>query len=122
MASGGPRVATPGKSYSNRTDLGAQPITTATGQPYGAAGAQRAQQAAVPLPQAGVGPGAGGVAALPVPGANGGLYRDSERPGEPVHAGLDQGLAGLTDDRDLLEALFERYPTAGLSRLLESLR
>lgn len=120
MASGGPRVGTPGASYSNRSDLNTQPIRTATGQDYGKAGEQRAQQAAVPLPQQVNGAPAGLGMAGPGP-APGGLYRDSAYPDEHAATGLDQGLAGLSDDRDLLEALFELYPTAGLSRLLESM-
>lgn len=119
MASGGERIGKQGSAYSNRSDLNVQPVRVATGQGYGEAGAQAEQQKAIPLPSGGNRtPNAGPVGPQPPPG---GLYRDSAYPDESVTAGLDQGLAGLTDDRDLLEALFELYPTAGLSWLLESM-
>lgn len=69
---------TPGQSYPNRTDLNAQPVRTATGQPYGAAGAQAASQRAVPLPE--------GDRPLPTP-----LGAPSSRPGEPLTAGVPFG-------------------------------
>lgn len=68
---------TPGQGYPNRTDIAAQPVRAATGQPYGAAGAQRAAQAAVPLPQE---------RELPTP-----LGAPSKRPGEPLTHGAPFG-------------------------------
>ena len=49
---GGAREGSPQKAYSNRSDLnkrGPQPITTAPGQAYGEAAAQKAAQQAVPM-------------------------------------------------------------------------
>lgn len=74
--SGGPRQGQQGKAYPNRTDLNAQPIRTAPGQPYGDAAAQAAAQAAVPLAQA-----------QPVPSMEG----PTTRPGEHVMTGAPMG-------------------------------
>lgn len=54
---GGIRTGTPGKAYSNRTDMNqnqgsTQPIAAAPNQPYGAASAQKAAQQTIPLPVA----------------------------------------------------------------------
>lgn len=52
MPRGGRRAGAPGKAYANRGDLNSNrtlPVTTASGQPYGVAGAQAAAQRAVPL-------------------------------------------------------------------------
>jgi hypothetical protein len=78
---GGDRAGRPGASYQNRSDLAqgprapSQPVKTATGQPYGAATAQAQAQQAVPLPD---------FAAMH-------LARPTERPQEPVTAGLPMG-------------------------------
>jgi len=94
---GGPRVGTPGRQYANRSDLTAQPVRVATGQPYGEAGAQAAAQRAVPLPQT---PGPPTVAAAPpVSGPPGGPYpgevtslqAPTQRPNEPLTHGLPMG-------------------------------
>lgn len=106
--SGGARTGTPGKSYSNRTDLN-QPVKTAPGQAYGQASAQATSQAAVPLPN-----NAGQLAAMtqsaqqtqqqqaPVagespqqpsaaPGDLGAFNRPSENPNQPVTHGSPSG-------------------------------
>jgi len=48
-----------------------------------------------------------------------GLFRDSERPGEPLQAGLGSGPQ--PDDYDLLRALKEQYPTAGMEELFHAM-
>ena len=67
----------PGAAYPNRTDLNAQPVRAASGQPYGQRGAQERAQRAVPLPQE---------RPLPRP-----LSAPSDRPGEPITAGAPFG-------------------------------
>lgn len=110
MPRGGVRNGRPGVAYPNRADLNApRPLapTAAPGQQYGAAGAQLAAQAAVPMaPQAlpsvpggGQNPPAqapGGAAPSsqppgPAPGSLGAFARPTERPGEPVTSGLPIG-------------------------------
>lgn len=97
MPRGGKRNGAPGVAYPRRSDLNAVkplPPTAAPGQGYGMAGQQLAAQAAVPMappaspqaaPAAGPAPSAG-----PVPGAVP-FDRGTERPGEPVTAGLPIG-------------------------------
>lgn len=102
---GGRRKATPGASYTNRTDLQSrQPITTAPGQAYGLATQQAQAQAQMPLPggaaQAGPTPVAGaqpsppGLGAGPLPGSLGPLHAPTNRPLEPVTHGLASGPGG----------------------------
>lgn len=118
MPSGGPRVGAPGVSYPNRTDLNTQPVRTATGQPYGQAGQQRAAQQAAPLPQA---PDFGDMLA------------PSARPEEPATAGAALGAGpgpaeagiGQADNRDdvtaWLQGVYRAYPTDDLRDLLEAM-
>ena len=73
----GPVQGAQGATYSNRTDLNAQPVRAASGQPYGQRGKQEASQRAVPLP---------GERDLPTP-----LSAPSSRPGEPIKAGAPFG-------------------------------
>ena len=106
---GGRRIPTPGKLYPNRSDLAAgrgpsnvQPIRTAPGQPYGAAGGQAAAMAAIPLPSAPP-PGGGAPAPAPTPppgppavnpvqpGSLTPLDAPTQRPDEPVTAGASFG-------------------------------
>lgn len=94
MPRGGKRTPTAGKTYPNRTDLGGQvPAQAAPGQPYGAAGEQMAAQRAVPM-----------AAPMIQPGAQGAFDRPTERPDEPITAGLDIGpgpgseVLGLPDE------------------------
>lgn len=94
---GGRRAATPGKTYSNRTDLVGTskapdgqviqpghplPITVATGQEYGQATAQANAQRAVPMSS---GP------ALPAPASS---MQPSGETQTPDHSRLGQLLAG----------------------------
>lgn len=101
---GGRRQGTPGKSYTNRTDLQThQPIRTTPGQTYGVAGQQAQAQAQMPLPSggpnagpmapqpAGMGPALPGLGAGPTPGSLGPLHAPTDRPNEPVTHGLPTG-------------------------------
>ena len=127
---GGRRQGRAGRSYPNRTDLNTQPVRTSPSTKYGEAAASARSQTAVPLPQSpGVPPGIAGLMAPmqgnspPAPG----LFRDSERPGEPITAGLGigagpgPGMDMALQTRDLLEAAFRKWPTPELQRLIESL-
>lgn len=126
MPRGGRRTGTPGKSYPNRSDLTAQPVRTAPGQPYGQAGQQAAAQQQIPLPQT----------SSPVPAPNapivppapGMLTGPSLRPGEPVTAGLTVGagpgpeaVTGGAPGDQVLANLYRAYqtaPTEGLRALI----
>jgi hypothetical protein len=142
MPRGGRRYGTPGRAYSNRTDLnGPKPVPAraASGQTYGKRSEQMAAQRAMPIsrpstdavpsaptgagpaPPAPTGPRPGGVVPLDAP---------SQRPNEPLTAGLPVGpgpgpealgdLAGLGGDVNMqLRAIFSRYPNEDLRRVLE---
>lgn len=107
---GGRRTGTTGTPYSNRSDLRDPkvPIATATGQPYGAATAQRQAQQAVPVagapviapgaasapggtPQGGPPPVMGLPAGLPAPGSLPPLDAPTDRPDEHLMTGVDAG-------------------------------
>lgn len=102
MPRGGKRSGKPGTAYSNRSDLTQAP-SAAPGQTYGTATAQLQAQKVAPLPQqagppppaAGSAPGVaqapGAAPAGPMPGALGPLNRPTERPGEPLTAGMPLG-------------------------------
>lgn len=101
----------PAGRYPNRTDIaaqkasGTQPVRTATGQPYGEAGAQAAAQRAFPLPQPPDSPpvgGGAGVERIPgtmtpavaqgyTPPSFGLSTTPSSRPNEPQTAGIASG-------------------------------
>lgn len=131
---GGARLGTQGTSYSNRSDLSAQPIRTAPSKTYGDATAQRASQQAMPLAQVpatppGGAPQAGGTAPPPgVQDPTGGLYADSMHPDQPVTDGMQQGPGagpsfGAMNDRDVLAALARKFPgIPGLDRMLGEMR
>jgi hypothetical protein len=98
-----------------------QPVRTAPSTQYGEAAASARQQSAQPLPQT---PGiptqiAGLMAPVQGEGAAPGLLRESERPQEPFQAGL--GAGPQADDYDLLRALKEQYPTAGMDELFQAM-
>lgn len=115
---GGPRSGKPGAAYGNRTDLNAKPrqaVTAAAGQTYGERGVQEAAQQAIPLP------------APVVP-----LSAPTQRPNEPVTAGLPIGpgpgpeaLAPMgappadAPVLELLQALYAQYPNNELRGLIE---
>jgi hypothetical protein len=149
---GGVRQGTPGTPYPNRSDLRAPGNETVKGQPYGQRAQQQAAQQAIPLtpPPTAVAPSAG--PAPPTPGAlgappqpTGGVpaggppagmapgelkwLHPSDRPNEPVTAGLPSGpgpgpeaLGGIgavaanmasTDSTAALITSLASRPTAG---------
>lgn len=128
MPRGGKRTGTSGTSYSNRTDLNAQPIRVAPAQQYGDATRQRQAQQAMPLAQTPPTPAPTAPAASATPQSApqlGGLYDPSMRTDEPVQAGLSQGpgegpMAGPTA-RDILAAVYRQFPDDDIRRLLEQL-
>lgn len=119
MPRGGRRRGAPGTAYGNRTDMNKPvPVQAATGQPYGAAKAQLDAQRAVP------------VAPPPSPpGGMGDFLRATERPGEPLTAGIPSGpgpgpeALNMTGnpDRDELGAIYMQFPSEGLRQLLEAM-
>lgn len=133
---GGARQGTPGAPYVNRSDLRTQKPTAAPGQAYGQAGAQIAAQQAVPLPAAPPVPspagGGGGPMAAPPPLPD--LYRQTERPNEPVTHGLATGpgpgaealpiqSTAMTDPLAIqLRALYQKFPSQELADLLQDIR
>jgi hypothetical protein len=125
--------------------VGAQPVTVASGQAYGERAEQVAAQRAIPLARAegfqpapsGGGGGGGGAPSGssmtgPLPGQVVPLDAPSQRPDEPVTAGMAMGagpgpevlgpLAGMRDSvADELRAIYVRFPTEEMRSLLESL-
>lgn len=113
---------------SNRTD---QPVNTPTGQAYGAAKASTDAQKAVPLPNQ-----AGRMEAMlaaaqkhPMPRLTG-MGAPSERPDEPVQAGLPMGLGpgpealgmNIADNTlQELRAIYLQYPSEDFRELIEEL-
>lgn len=128
--SGGARTGTPGTPYANRSDLRQAP-RAATGQEYGKAGAQIAAQRAVPLPAA---PPVQGTTPIPASGAAGfatpsdtpSLTDPTQRPDEPVEAGMpfgpgpgpEAGPAPMSDVEARLRALYAAHPTPELRDLI----
>lgn len=114
---GGPRTGTPGVAYSNRTDLNQPnrlPPTAATGQPYGQAKAQLDAQQAIPLQSGPSLPTPPPAAAPDVPyqlPQAGDFLRPTERPDEPVTAGVPVGpgpgpeALSIRDDQGLTDIL-----------------
>ncbi len=133
MPRGGARQGAPGKAYSNRQDMN-QPVRVASGQQYGQRQALEQAQKAVPLPQQNTPAPPGnqpspdmGMAQLP--GANP-FTRPTERPSEPVTAGLPIGpgpgpealttVAPAQDQvGDVLRMLYAQNPNNDLLRLVE---
>lgn len=89
---GGKRRGAPGVAYPNRTDMRQAPRAV-PGQPYGEAGAQLRSQAQMPLATtAGVGQAmAPPPTGSPLPGELGPLTAPTNRPNEPLTAGLAAG-------------------------------
>jgi hypothetical protein len=120
--------------YSNRTDLqnpaAKIAATAAKGQAYGEAGKQIAAQQAVPM-------GASPTSMMPqgiAPGSMGALDRMTERPNEPITAGMDFGAGpntaqagipivapGFNDSLEELKVLYRQFPNTDLGNLLSSL-
>jgi hypothetical protein len=131
MARGGNRtprqpaaVSGPG-ALSQRTDGGAgQPIRAASNQPYGARQATETQQAAAPLASGGGGAaprstGTVGANGSPLPPID--AFGPTQRPNEPMTAGLGQEGLYSPDDPDLpIRIMYQLYPHPSLARLLES--
>lgn len=130
--SGGTRSGTPGRAYSNRTDLNTRklPISTARNQPYGVAGQQRASQSVVPLgtPTAPVPSPGMQSPSTPASRSSIPLSAPSARPDEPVTSGLSIGagpgpetlFAPITDATSLeLRALYQLYPNNDILDLIE---
>ena len=99
MARGGARTGTPGRSYQNRTDLH-QPVKAAPGGEYGQVTELKNAQRVIPLPNANALPPPRVQQAQPVPGGGGApliapgelnFEAPTERPNEPVTAGLPVG-------------------------------
>lgn len=105
---GGTRVGAPGVAYGNRSDLNAPPtggkldLSAAPNQPYGQAGQQLNSQRAVPMGTPAVAPpppqpGPPGTAPGPqgpppvTPDQVTALHAPTQRPDEPVTAGLATG-------------------------------
>lgn len=81
---GGPRVGTPGRAYPNRSDLAATTVPPSTQYGQGVQlervrDAGRAAAAANPAPS------------MPLPEAPGPFHRPTDRPDEPITAGLSSG-------------------------------
>lgn len=145
MARGGQRAGTPGKAYAQRTDLH-QPVTVAPGEEYGGRKMLEQAQKVVPLPQQPATPSpAGGGGTAPAgptaamtaqPGLSPGeldFTRATERPNEPVTAGLPVGpgpgpeALGLgptsTDPGIVLRSMYQNVPEAqnnDVLRLIEA--
>lgn len=139
MPRGGRRTGTPGKTYSNRQDLNSNrsnvvPMMAAKGQQYGANKAQMDAQRAIPVapppapatapPVGPVGPGA---ATAPGPTLTP-LGAPTQRPGEPVTAGVPVGpgpngiaTPGADDLRLRLGAMYQAFPTEEIRQLIEML-
>lgn len=84
MPPGGYRQGTPGKAYEQRTDLAAdrQPTRVTKGKTYGKRQAAEQSQATMPLPD---------TSNIPKPGSVPSLTAPTDRPNEPVTAGLPMG-------------------------------
>ena len=118
---GGRRQGKPGGLYPNRSDLRnvKPPMQAAPGQGYGEAKAQMDAQRAVPVAP----PPPPQPADLPP------LTRPSERPNEPVTAGLPIGpgpgpevLTRFDDGpATMLRAAYARFPSEELRELIEEL-
>lgn len=136
MARGGKRTGTPGKSYSNRSDMN-QPIKVAPGQEYGEGKAMADAQRTIPLPNnvavpAPLSPAAanvGGPGPPALPGQSP-FMRPTERPMEPVTSGIPGGAGPgpevlmsqgpANDDIGVrLRALYQAAPNNDLLRLIE---
>ena len=129
---GGRRQGAPGKAYPNRTDMNQnrQPVTVASGQPYGARQEQVAAQRALPLPAAPPVPAPPPPAPGALPGGRGPFTRPTEYPDEPLTAGMSIGpgpgpealaMRGVTVDDQLvaqLRGLYAAYPNSDIAALL----
>ena len=112
-----PAAVSPPGALSRRTDGGAgQPIRVPTGGPYGSAQAATAQQQGAPLAAGPSGPPTPGGPA-PGPPANDFLAGGTQRPSEPITAGVPGGPEPADTDMVLRE-LFLAHPSPWLARLM----
>jgi hypothetical protein len=136
---GGKRQGTNGQAYKNRSDLTQAP-TAAPGQVYGASAQQLAAQKTAPLPKqappaapapagsAPAGPTPAGAAPSVQPGGLGAITAPTDKPNEPLTAGLASGpgpgpeALGQNTEVDptlyLLKGLLSKYPNADVQALL----
>ena len=133
MPRGGRRNGTPGKAYANRTDLGgqnvvqAQPqnqpgaklaVQAAKGQQYGAAGAQKQAQQAVPMASSPIA-NQGGFSPPQTSSPLTGLFEDTQRPNEPVSHGANLGDGGSEAVMNLpANPMLEKDPSVEIIRAL----
>jgi hypothetical protein len=117
--------------YPNRSDLrGGSARGNYTGQTYGAATAQQQSQQMVPPGPPPTDQPAGLLLEQPIPGAAD-FSRMTERPDEPITAGVDVGpgpssldagirprMVEFDDTIMMLQALYQKYPNPGLRKFL----
>lgn len=145
MPRGGRRQGTPGTAYSNRSDLQRPKLMALPGQGYGVQKAQVDAQRAVPMARpasdsvrastSGV-PASGSLGGTGAPGLMPGqvtpLDAPTQRPGEPITAGMDIGAGpgrealgpyggGGEDVASQLRAIYTRFPNEDLRALLETI-
>lgn len=133
---GGARQGTPGKPMPNRSDLRAQKVAVPPSAEYGQGERLRRAQQAVPMAgpaqapqqqQPGGPPAAPQRPLGPMAGEQGDLLRPTERPDEPVTAGVPfgPGPMGTRDTGDpvlaQLQAYYSVFPTQDLADLIEDL-
>lgn len=130
MPRGGRRSGQRGKLYPNRSDMHV-PKAVVPGQGYGEAKKQMEAQDAIPLGS----PPVAVAGSPPSPTAAGGLpppfNRPTDRPGEPITAGLSVGpgagpeslrAASQLDDASIqLRALYAKFPVEELREIIEAL-
>lgn len=127
MPRGGRRQGVKGRRYPERSDLrtvgGPLPLQAPTGQGYGERKAQIDAQRTTPMGTPVVAqPAASAPADYPAPGSLGALDRPTDRPGEPLTAGLATGpgpgpeaMPSWTNPADADLAVFAQYlPTLEL--------
>lgn len=131
MPRGGKRKGTVGGMYPNRSDMRSPALANQPSTYGDKAQQQRAVQAVpLPKPQGSALPSARGAPAPapPIPGASP-FDRPTERPGEPVTAGLPIGAGpgpsvatpAIDAVVETLRAAVARFPTPGALALLEAL-
>jgi hypothetical protein len=132
---GGSRQGVPGRPYPNRKDLRSAskqkqlPIKAASGQPYGVRKQQEEAQRAQPLPAAATPDFAGLLQAAEAfnPGERLPLDRPTERPEEPLTAGLPSGpgpgpeVLGLPPDSSRVSSILRRIALTSGSSDIEAL-
>lgn len=124
------------KNYPNRSDL-RNPTTkvaraAATGQPYGEAGKQLASQKVMPMAPSPTTVVPQNTAPRVAPGQLGAFGRPTERPDEPVTAGMNFGagpnaieagipfVPGRNPAIEELKAIYRMFPNDDLADLIDS--